>query len=403
MNIKSVRTFIMLYCLLLAPCIFSENIELIEAVNNNNIESVRKQLEIGANPNEFTYEIYKDHPIFRVDIKIYSTILMKAIEKGYNEISKLLIEKGANVNLSGTYGRTPLMSAASKDNIEIVEMLLKKGALVNIKNTSNGLGALEMTNNIDIMKLLIKYGANVNNQDIYGATLLMYASGNGKIEIVKVLLENGVNPNIRFNLQGTSLMQASDKGYFDIVKLLVENGANINDGKITGGTALGFAIVKNHYDIAKYLLEKGADIKVKIYGESILFSICDVKMLELLLSYGANINELDINKRNLLIYSAEKGNLDMVKYCVEKGIDINQGDDYNNTPLIYACDRGYIDIIKYLIEKDVNLNHMNKNNQTALKRVRLDLNNNISIGLPEKDILNEIEQILINVGAKITD
>lgn len=53
-----------------------------------------------------------------------------AIGKGDNDIVKLLIDKGADVNSSDSYGNTPLMEAADMfDNDDtIIKLLLERGA-----------------------------------------------------------------------------------------------------------------------------------------------------------------------------------------------------------------------------------------------------------------------------------
>ncbi|MCC2646128.1 MAG: hypothetical protein K0R02_193 [Rickettsiaceae bacterium] len=59
------------------------------------------------------------------------TALMCAVKKGYPDIIKLLVEKGAEVNLAGVSGLTPLHCAAQKGDLSIVEFLVDKGANVN--------------------------------------------------------------------------------------------------------------------------------------------------------------------------------------------------------------------------------------------------------------------------------
>jgi len=83
-----------------------------------NIEAVKQHLAAGAD----------------VDVKggwMGGTPLHYAVGEGRNEIAKLLIAKGADVNAKGIYGTTPLHNAATK---EIVELLIAAGADVNAKD-----------------------------------------------------------------------------------------------------------------------------------------------------------------------------------------------------------------------------------------------------------------------------
>ena len=83
-----------------------------------NIEAVKQHLAAGAD----------------VDVKggwLGGTPLHYAVGEGRNEIAKLLIAKGADVNAKGKFGSTPLHFATSK---EIAELLIAEGANVNAKD-----------------------------------------------------------------------------------------------------------------------------------------------------------------------------------------------------------------------------------------------------------------------------
>ena len=56
--------------------------------------------------------------------------LRYAAHKGQNEVVKILIASGTDVN-SSTYGLTPLMFAASNGHKEITKLLINKGADIN--------------------------------------------------------------------------------------------------------------------------------------------------------------------------------------------------------------------------------------------------------------------------------
>ena len=59
------------------------------------------------------------------------TSLHYAISCGSDDVARLLIEKGANVNAIADDGTTPLILAAKNDSVFIAKLLLEKGADVN--------------------------------------------------------------------------------------------------------------------------------------------------------------------------------------------------------------------------------------------------------------------------------
>jgi ankyrin repeat protein len=80
-----------------------------------------------------------------------------------NEIAKLLIKYGADVNLQSIYGTTPLKIAVENDNIEMVKILINNGANIFVKTLLDE-NLLKFTKNEIIKNLLKKYGLieNIN-------------------------------------------------------------------------------------------------------------------------------------------------------------------------------------------------------------------------------------------------
>jgi uncharacterized protein len=62
------------------------------------------------------------------------TALTGAVSQNHNDIARLLVNRGANVNHGYEGGFTPLMHAAYAGNLELVNLLLEHGADPNAKN-----------------------------------------------------------------------------------------------------------------------------------------------------------------------------------------------------------------------------------------------------------------------------
>ncbi|MBN9543300.1 MAG: ankyrin repeat domain-containing protein, partial [Alphaproteobacteria bacterium] len=80
-------------------------------------------------------------------------------------------------------------------------------------------------------------------------------------------------------------------------------------------------------------------------------------------------NELDViseNHNKLIHLSAYQGNIEAVKYLIEKGIDPNSQDYYYSTPLHDAAIRGHLPVVRYLVENGANVNAIEFFNFTPL-------------------------------------
>ncbi len=114
----------------------------------------------------------------------------------------------------------------------------------------------------NLAKLLVEYGADVNAKDVHGDTALMWAANAGHLNVFKFLVEHGANVNAAATLGTysgyTALMYASEAGYVNVVKSLIKHGANINAKKKNGDTALSLAENNGHTEVARILREAGA-------------------------------------------------------------------------------------------------------------------------------------------------
>ena len=78
----------------------------------------------------------------------------------------------------------------------------------------------------EIVKILIENGADVNITDVgsrEGNTALIIASMEGRVEIVTILIENGALINITDEGGASALMWASEQGHLQIKQAGVQD------------------------------------------------------------------------------------------------------------------------------------------------------------------------------------
>ncbi len=202
------------------------------------------------------------------NIQYNAQSFVKAVEDQKMDMVELFIEAGMSPNVTTDNG-SPLVTAAVTGNLEIVKLLVEKGADVNIKSTDKG----------DLTPL---FGGILGN-------------GKEKQDTIKFLLDKGADVNARFVSKGfeaTPLMMAASQKDTEIVRLILAKKPDIHavDAN-TGITALMMAVLNNNVENAKELLAQGADVNKKAKNNATALSLAkqenNKEMINVLTNAGA--------------------------------------------------------------------------------------------------------------------
>lgn len=318
-----------------------------------------------------------------------------SITKG-SEIVRLLVDRGANVNLTAERGWTPLHFAVVKQNMEAVRLLVAKGADFNLKNQEgwtafsgaalrgrtdmtelflrkgtdrSGFHMAAFTGNLSRVKELVEAGTDVNAKDEFGWTALFWAACAGQTTVAEFLIENKADLAAQ-DASGHSLLHQAARTRTNAVKLvelLIAKGADVNAKSAGGDTPLHLAC---YSDVATLLIAKGADVNAKDRsGYTPLHAAAaanHLEVAELLILKGADVNAKSGGGFTLLDDAVIMGHTDMVRLLIDKGADVNVNTRVG-TPLYLAVMGGHTDIVELLITKGADINAKHNNGWTPLR------------------------------------
>jgi ankyrin repeat protein len=236
---------------------------------------------------------------------------MFAAREGDGELTRILIDGGADVNAVAGDGKTALALAIFNGNYDVASLLVDRKADVNkadaqrftplvwavdrrTMETAPNFPWMVTADPLPLIRKLLDGGADpnavVNNTPrarmregsprIVFSTALMRAAFAADLELVKLLLDHGADPKI-ISRDGETMVSAAAglafiHGYhrgkspqerLQVVKLFVELGNDVNQADDYGITALMAAGNYGDVPIIQYLIDVGADVGAHDLGK----------------------------------------------------------------------------------------------------------------------------------------
>ncbi|HSA33399.1 MAG TPA: ankyrin repeat domain-containing protein [bacterium] len=337
------------------------------------------------------------------DAKPLPPVLESATKKDWGKVKELLAS-GTAVDTKDERGRTILMLAAVQNNEELFDFLVAKGADTNARSLEGETPLLmaAKAGNRKMVDYLIEKGADPNAKDNFGRTTLMYASASGNVDLVKLFLGKGAELNALDKYTHNALVFAVRENRTEAAKFLLGKGAQVNIVKPLTEEE------KKALEEAKKKAEKERKIKEAVYDQTeekrdktVLFWAVEhgnLELVKLLVAKGAPVLVKDVKKRvETIIYETGKGDIEKTQEVVEETIRTAYERGQKNL-LMYAAEGGHLEVLKFLVSKGAKIE------ETDGETVRHPLFYVVAQlkGTPEKEKrLAEVTKYLIEEGKKL--
>ncbi|GFT73865.1 protein phosphatase 1 regulatory subunit 16A [Nephila pilipes] len=232
---------------------FVPSVMLLEAAARNDIEEVRRLLMLQVSPDSTNEDGL--------------TALHQCCIDDSEEMMKLLLEFGANVNAKDSEQWTPFHAAATCGHLHIVKYLISKGADLLAVNADGNMpydicdddATLDYIENemakrgitqemidqtraateirmLNDLKNLVEQEGNLDFVDKNTASPLHIAAANGYLSVLEFLLSHHVTVDVQDDDQWQPIHAAACWGHPDAIEMLVQAGADINAKTKNGET-----------------------------------------------------------------------------------------------------------------------------------------------------------------------
>ncbi|OAP61842.1 hypothetical protein AYL99_04045 [Fonsecaea erecta] len=298
-------------------------------------------------------------------------------------ITRLLIQKGADINAKTHSGWTCLYYAAKWDKEEVLEALLEQRQKINPDAIQDALSAAVSRLNTRCVGRLLDAGADPRDLPSQGCEELMSAVNGSAKDIVKMLLEFNLDLEKAKDVYGYSVLNRAvlltrREDDDSIVKAFVNRGADLESASNDGYTALCSAAWQDNLEIARYLILKGARINITggPHGGPLIRAcrMASLDMVKLLCKYGADtnivhpgVNATPLQAALLRDPSPEKNSI--ISYLLDEAeytADANLTSNWWGGPLNVAVLSGTMEVVRLLLKKGARVDGVDKVGRMAI-------------------------------------
>lgn len=317
-----------------------------------------------------------------------TTPIFETTADQFYDLTKLLVTRGANLNVRMGNGLTPLMFAARNGASKCVELFLDADADINAVEEEHGMGAFGLALNrldLQLAEQLLARGAEPNFGSI--ETLPLAVAEHGSLAFIQAIEARGCNV-VRDDQRGRMAFVSARNPDPEVFDYLLNHGADPSEGNDFGYTPLILAALNNHHHLIRRYLARGDDAAVRdVDGETALSLAIEKRHEESIAALREfHVEEGDysaLDPEAAMLKAAEDGSLGSILNLRDSGVPINCCDEDGNSPLMIAVRAIHHGVLRSLYHLGADINHRNHAGESAL---------GLAKALDSTDLVNTLQE-----------
>ncbi|RYP20773.1 hypothetical protein DL765_002606 [Monosporascus sp. GIB2] len=330
------------------------------------------------------------------------TALHAAGFHGHWEITKTLLDNGADVTVTDTHGDFPLHLAIQQGHSHVAELAIDRfptatdvrGPFEHYETIRSRLTDPSFLSNDEAVSppnATRKSDSTLTPLDMAnsdGVTVLFAAADRDLPSVGKCLLERGADPNIIDDRAMTAVHLAAKAGRADLIKELIAKGAVTNQvAQWIQHIPLHNACYRGHADVIELLIGTISGLTSEdCWERTPLAAACAGGQLQTVKALAGRYD--NVQRAKGLMEAAENGYCKVVNYLLDLGCPVNESGTDGKSALLSAVSGGHPRMVELLILRGADTGHKNSSGDCA---ILLSTNNG----------LYETTKILVDTGAQL--
>jgi ankyrin repeat protein len=279
---------------------------------------------------------------------------------------KILIESGAELNVTNAKGFTPLYVLCERcDNVNTGRMMVEKGANVNPESCRPIYVAVN-NRRMNLVMFLKESGACINGDENTPSVLQIAISINDPYMCKCILLWKELKIDWTYRQLGKNMFHriAHNKGYevfnsltnsrrSDPIKIKEALNSSTLPVPFKGDTTPLYYALPD-ISLVQLMIKKGADIHRLNFARCFSQYHSDSFVIRFLLSKKCNLEDR-FEGKSAIWMAYEKGSVEYLNLLTRYGGNINSLNNQNIAPIHDACLKGSIDLVETLLKLGASL------------------------------------------------